>query len=197
MRAALLMLVMSTAALAGENAPSKFVSKSPTGRFTITQRWVRPDYIASNTDCNNADCGWEAVLEFADKSKGHVSLAAHPEWYSWPADYHISPDEQWIIRDQKTGSGENALFLYRMEQDGRLWRLSQSLDDLVWSAMLAPLHRTRSDYYHMQVVLMSWDLPGGKVHLKASATPEDKDGKKIISGRAASYDLRKHAVTVD
>jgi hypothetical protein len=193
MRAALFVLaIYATTVRAGE-----FDAKSPHGRFTITQRWVRPDYIASNTDCTKSDCGWEAVLEFAGKPKGRVSLAAHPEWYSWPADYRISPDEQWIIRDQKTGSGENALFLYHVEADGQVWRLSQSLDNLVWSAMLAPLHLTRADYYHMEVVLVSWDVSAGKVHLKARATPEEKDEKKIISERAATYDLRKHVVTVE
>jgi hypothetical protein len=186
-------LAMSVAV--AEDAPNTFIAKAPSGRFTITQRWFRPDWIATNTDCSDADCGWEAFLQFADKAKPQATFAAHPEWYSWPADYHISPDEEWIIRDQKTGSGENALFLYHVERDGRVWRLSQHLDDLVWSVLLTPLHLTRADYYHMEVVLVSWDLPAGKVHLKARATPEDKDEKKIISGRGATYDLRKHIVT--
>jgi hypothetical protein len=196
MRAALpVIAILGAFSAPAEDAPSTFTAKAPSGGFTITQRWVRPDWIATNTDCSDADCGWEASLQFVDKSKPKVTLAAHPEWYSWPADYHISPDEEWIIRDQKTGSGENALFLYHIERDGRVWRLSQHLDDLVWSALLAPLHLTRADYYHMEVVFVSWDLPSGKVRLRARATPEDKEEKKVIRGRSATYDLRKHVVT--
>src|SRR5688572_20833307 len=105
MLALLLVVAMyASAVAASDKAPSEFVEKSPNGRFTITQRWIRPDDIASDTDCNDSECGWQAVLEFADKARRPVSLAAHPEWYVWPADYQISPDEQWIIRHQKTGS---------------------------------------------------------------------------------------------
>jgi hypothetical protein len=192
MRAALLVITMNaTLIYAGEKAPSEFVEKSPKGSFTITQRWAKPEHIASDTDCNNSDCGWQAVLDFADKSKRDVQLAAHPEWYVWPADYRISADEQWIIRDQKTGSGENALFLYRITRDGQVWRLAGSIDDAVFAALLAPLHRTRADYYHLRVALVSWDLPAGRLHLKASATPNDRE-HELISGRAVAYDLNKH-----
>lgn len=198
MRALLIIIAgLAASVVLAEDAPSSFTAKAPHGRFTITQRWFRPEWLAENTECSDADCGWEASLQFADVSKPRATLAAQPEWYSWPADYHISPDEQWIIRDQKTGSGENALFLYHVEGDGRVWRLSQHLDDLVWSALLTPLHLTRADYYHMKVRLVSWDLAAGRVRLKARATPEDRDEKKTIDGRSVTYDLRKHIVTPD
>jgi hypothetical protein len=195
MRGALLAIAMyATIINAGEKAPSEFVEKSPTGRFTITQRWVKPDYIVSDTDCNDSDCGWQTVLDFADKSKRDVQLAAYPEWYVWPADYRISPDEQWVIRDQKTGSGENALFLYRITPDGQVWRLAEPIDDVVFAALLAPIHRTRADYYHLQVALGSWDLTAGRVHLKAYATPNNRE-HELIRARAVIYDLNKHVAT--
>jgi hypothetical protein len=196
MRALLVLPVLATVIQASEKAPSEFVAKSPHGRFTITQHWVRPDYIASDTDCNDADCGWAAVLQFADKSKAQVTLADQPEWYPWPADYRISPDEQWIIRDQKTGSGENALFLYHLMPDGQVWRLTTPIDDVVFATLFPPLHRTRKDYYHLEVVLTSWDLAAGCVHLKAYATPEDKKDQ-LIDGRKIRYDLDKHVATAE
>ncbi len=132
MRAALFIIpALAVSVAVAQDAPSTFIAKAPSGRFTITQRWLRPDWIAANTDCNDADCGWEATLEFADRSMPQATLAAQPEWYSWPADYHISPDEHWVLRDQKTGSGENALFLYHVLPGGQVWRLSQHVDDLV------------------------------------------------------------------
>jgi hypothetical protein len=175
-------------------ASEPLVTKASSGRFTITQRWVKPDFIAADTDCNDSDCGWQAVLQFADKSKREATLAAHPEWYAWPADYRISPDEQWIIREQKTGSGENALFLYHVEPNGQLWRLAQPLDDLVFAFLLPPLHRTRADYYHMEVLVESWDVAAGKVHLRANATPNDKHEKALIRDRRVTYDFKNNVV---
>jgi hypothetical protein len=190
------MAAILASSVAAEDAPSTYTAKAPSGRFGITQHWVRPDYIATNTDCNASDCGWEATLEFADKSKPQATLAAHPEWYSWPADYRISPDEQWILRDQKTGSGENAVFLYHVLPDGQVWRLAQHIDDLVWRALLAPLHRTRNDYYHLEVVLVSWDLAASKIHLKAFATSNERDEKTSFDGHGVSYDFKHFTVTL-
>ena len=194
MRASFFVISVCATAMAAEHGPGHYVEKSPRGRFTITQRWVKPDFIATDKDCNDSDCGWQAVLQFADKSKQEVTLAAHPEWYAWPAAYRISPDEQWIIREQKTGSGENALFLYRVGPDAQVWRMAQSLDDLIFATLLAPLHRTRDDYYHLEVAVVSWDLAAGRVHLKAYATPSDRE-QEPLRGRAVTYDLKKHVVT--
>jgi hypothetical protein len=195
MRAALIVLTVCASTIrASEPAPGEFDAKSPHGRFTITQKWVRPDYFASDNDCNEADCGWAAVLHFVDKSKPQVSLADQPEWYSWPADYHISADEQWIIRDQKTGSGENALFLYHLTREGQIWRLTTPIDDAVFATLLTPLHRTRKDYYHLEVVLTSWDLAAACLHLKAYATPNDRKDQ-LIEGKKIRYDLNTHVPT--
>jgi hypothetical protein len=197
MRAAVFLVVILTTSIAiAEDAPSTFTAKAPSGRFIIIQRWFRPDYVAKNTDCSDADCGWRASLEFADKAKPQATLAAEPEWYSWPADYSISPDEQWILRDQKTGSGENALFLYHVLPTGQVWRLSQHVDDIVWRALLGLLHHTRDDYYHLEVVLASWDLAAGRVHLKASAVPNDRV-HELIRSRAVTFDLKKYVATPD
>ena len=196
MRPLFFVIVLCATTLANEQGPGQYVEKSPKARFTITQRWVKPEYIATDTDCTASDCGWEAVLTFADKSKPEATLATEPEWYSWPADYHMSPDERWIIRDQKTGSGENALFLYHVEPNGQSWRLSQHLDDLVWYALLAPLRHTRDDYYHLEVVLASWDLAAGKVHLKARATSNEEDENASFHGCGVTYDFKRHTIVL-
>jgi hypothetical protein len=184
----------ATAGFATEDAPGEYTFKSPSGRFTIVERWIRPEYIAENRDCTPGECGWKAVVQFADKSKHEVILADEPEWYAWPADYRISSDEKWIIRDQKTGSGENSFFLYRVAPEGDIWRRVESVDDAVFAALFMPLHRTRRDYYHLAITLVSWDLAAGRLHLKASATPNDRKDE-IISGRAVTYDLNKHVAT--
>jgi hypothetical protein len=193
MGASFFAIAMGATALADEQGPGEYIEKSPRGRFTITQRWVKPDYIATDADCDDSDCGWQAVLKFADNSKQEVTLAAHPEWYAWPAVYSISPDEQWIIRQQKTGSGESALFLYRIGPNAQVWRMAQPLDDLIFATLLAPKHRTRDDYYHLEVIVVSWALSTGRVHLRAYATPNDRD-QEALRGRAVTFDLKKHTV---
>ncbi|MEI9998769.1 MAG: hypothetical protein WDO13_06150 [Verrucomicrobiota bacterium] len=43
---------------------------------------------------------------------------------SWPGLYYIAPDDHWILRIQKTGSGDNTAYLYFLEKNGSLWRMS-------------------------------------------------------------------------
>jgi hypothetical protein len=188
-------IACTSAATASDKAQEENTFKAPSGRFTIIQRWTRPDYIGTDKDCHG-ECGWRALLQFTDKSKRQVILADEPEWYVWPADYRISPDEKWIIRDQKTGSGENSFFLYRLGPDGDVWRRVESVDDAVFAALLTPLHHTRRDYYHVQIALVSWDLPAGRLHLKAYATANDREHEHI-NGRSVMYDLNKHVATAE
>jgi hypothetical protein len=58
---------------------------------------------------------WNAVMRFSDASRGDAPLAGDSDRYPWPAIYEISPDDQWIFRDQKTGSGTGIGFLYHVE----------------------------------------------------------------------------------
>lgn len=43
------------------------------------------------------------IVKFRDAKKPEVRLAG----FNWPGLYSISPDEHWILRTQKTGSGES------------------------------------------------------------------------------------------
>ena len=72
--------------------------------------------------------------------------------------------------------------------------MAQHLDDLVFAVLLAPWHRTRDDYYHLEVAVVSWDLAASRVHLKANATPNNREHESL-RGRTVTYDLKKHVVT--
>ena len=182
-----------------EDAPSTFTARSCERRFTITQRWIRArldrivehpiapmPFVAGKRPCS-LRISRSRQLRLRPIQSGTAGQRT--------ITFRRTRSGSSVIR--KTGSGENALFLYHVERDGRVWRLSQHLD--VWSGRLCLRlsHLTRADYYHMEVVLISWDLPAGKLRLKARATPEDKDEKKVIRGRSATYDLRKHIVTAE
>jgi hypothetical protein len=56
---------------------------------------------------------------FRDSRISPVTL----EGYPWPGRYSISPDEKWVLRTQKTGSGDNIGILYRIEKNGRVWEV--------------------------------------------------------------------------
>jgi hypothetical protein len=171
--------------------PSEYVDKAPSGKYSIVQR-----YIELKDPQDNQDFGvWEATLHFSDKSKPDATLAADPDRYLWPADYLISPDEQWILRLQKTGSGENSALLYHIQQNGQVWRLEQHLDDLAFAVATARSHLTRSDYYHISVGLVSWDVASGLLHLKIRASADDKANPSI--DQKVIYDLRKNRMVAE
>jgi hypothetical protein len=191
MRAWLLVLVTCGVASAADRGPGEYIDKAPSGRYTIVQRYIEPKDAQDSQDVG----AWESTLHFSDKSKPDATLAADPDRYLWPADYLISPDEQWILRLQKTGSGENSALLYHVEASGQVWRLEQHLDDLAFAVATAGTHLTRTDYYHIGIGLLSWDIESGRLHLKIQASAEDKANPSI--DRKIVYDLRKNRMVAE
>jgi hypothetical protein len=109
--------------------------------------------------------------------------------------YLISPDEQWVLRLQKTGSGENSALLYRVDSNGQVWRLEQHLDDLAFAVATGRSHLSRSDYYHIGVGLVSGDARAGLLHLKICATANDRANPSI--DLKVVYNLRKHQMVAE
>jgi hypothetical protein len=191
MRASLLLFTICGIASAADRGPGEYIDKAPSGKYTIVQRYIEPKDPQDNQDFG----AWEATLHFSDKSKPDATLAAEPDRYLWPADYRISPDEQWILRFQKTGSGENSALLYHVDSNGQVWRLEQHIDDLALAVATAQTHLNRTDYYHIEAGLTSWDIASGRVHLKIRASAEDKANPSI--DQKVVYDLRKHRMVAE
>ncbi len=154
------------------------VTAAPKGTYRITQHYAG---------------SWDATLHFRDHSLGDAPLAAEPDRYPWPAIYYISPDDQWILRVQKTGSGENCAFIYRVEQTGRVWRLQQPLDDLAFGFLAAGDHISRSDYYHTGIAFLSWDLLARSLQFRLSGTSEGAATSHL--DKRLVYHLDSHQVT--
>jgi len=182
------------------------ITSAPSGQYSIVQN-LNSDANINGYDENN-------VLRFRDKSKPDVILKAPTAVDAWgphsrgvvnlvyAADYVLSPDEQWIIRDQKVGAGCNVLILYRVEPNGRVQRFV--LNRLAFDCIgLAPDH-----YGHMGVQFVSWDIPSGVVHLEVGATQggrwssarqallPDKNAYPDID-RPVTYDLKKHRMSAE
>src|SRR2546430_13954449 len=143
--------VCSGAAAAQPAAPparykieEKYTQKSPDGAVTIEQ------YLNKETD----DWKWQ----FWARREGTFTQL-DPEPAGYPAGFRFSNDLKWIVRGQKTGSGEAALYLYRLAPHGYVAASKEPLGDLAWASL-----KTRADWrkvkkepeYHI-----SANLPAG------------------------------------
>jgi len=172
-RAVIALLAFACAATAAEDQ----VTEAPKHTYRIVQHYAE---------------NWDAMLHFRDTSRSDVPLANDPDRYPWPAIYEISPDDQWIFRDQKTGSGTGIAFLYHVEQTGRVWRMEQRLDDLAFAYLTAHDHISRSDYYHVGAEFIAWDLPAQSLRFRVSGTAEDSSKPHL--DRALTYHLCSHTI---
>ena len=111
---------------AGYNIEEKYSRKSPDGAITIEQ------YVNKDTD----DWKWQ----FWARWQGTFNLL-DPEPADYPAGFLFTNDFKWIVRHQKTGSGESMLYLYRLDPHGFVPAGKKPLGDLAWAYM-----KTRPDW---------------------------------------------------
>jgi hypothetical protein len=166
---------------------------APKGNYRIIQRITdAPQRTYRIVQRHSADA-WDAVLQFRDPAFTDAPLATEPDRYPWSADYHISSDDQWILRIQKTGSGENTAFLYRVDQNGRVWRMAQRLDAMAFALLTKREHLTPSDYYHTGVEFLGWELAARSLRFRLHGTAEDT-AKPQLDKRFV-YHLDSHTLT--
>ena len=96
----------------------EYISKSPDGATTIEQ-YVRTD--------KGDDWIWQF---WARRSDSMILLG--PQQDDYPADFHFTPDSRWLVRTQKTGSGETSLFLYKLGPKGFAAATAKPIGDLAW-----------------------------------------------------------------
>ena len=88
----------AAAPAAGYTLEEKYTRKSPDGSVTIEQ------YLNKETD--------EWKFTFWVRRQGTFAQL-DPEPADYPAGFVFTSDLKWIVRGQKTGSGESTLYLYR------------------------------------------------------------------------------------
>jgi hypothetical protein len=96
----------------------EYTSKSPDGATTIEQ-YVRTDK------------GDDWIWQFWARRSDSMMLLG-PQQDDYPADFHFTPDSRWLMRTQKTGSGETSLFLYKLGPKGFVAATSKPIGDLAW-----------------------------------------------------------------
>ena len=111
---------------AGYKIEEKYTRTSPDGATTIEQ------YLNQETD----EWKW---LFWARRQGTFTQL--DPEPADYPAGFAFTNDLKWIIRTQKTGSGEASLYLYRLGPHGYVAASKKPFGDLAWDYM-----KTRPDW---------------------------------------------------
>jgi len=131
-----------------------------------------------------------------------------PEPADYPAGFRFTRDLKWIVRGQKTGSGESTLYLYRLAPHGDAPPSRKPLGDLAWA-----FFKTRPDWrkiakkpeYHESAGLLEGleenyrslgvDWPANRYILITLSGDADVKGRKpmqtsVVHGWRCRYDLQ-------
>jgi hypothetical protein len=178
---------------AGYKIDPEYTKTSPDGAIAIEQ------YVNKDTD----DYKWQ----FWVRRQGTFTLLdAAPADY--PADFLFTTDLKWIVREQKTGSGESTLYLYRLAPHGYVPANKKPLGDLAWAFL-----KTRPDWrkiakaaeYHESADLLEGleenyrslgvDWPANRYILITLSGDADVKGRKpmqtsVVHGWRCRYDLQ-------
>ncbi len=165
----LALLVLAASAQAEDE-----VTTSPRGTFKIIQHY---------------DGNWKQVLGFTDSAARTITL---DEGSPWSARYYVSPDEQWVLRVQKSGSGDNISFLYHLDEHRQLWRREEQIGSLGF-AYLATQTGLPRNLYHTGIEFESWNLEAGQLRFTISASDADQSGDGFH--RSLSYKLRDGSIS--
>jgi hypothetical protein len=116
---------------AGYAIDQEYTSKSPDGGTTIEQ------YKKTSPD---GDLTWQFWARRRD-----TFTMLKPEQPDYAAGFRFTNDSQWVVRMQKTGSGESTLYLYRLGPSGFDAATEKPLGDLAWAYF-----KSRPDFRKVQ-----------------------------------------------
>jgi len=155
-------------------ADEKVAVKTSSGRFEVTQEY-REDFIET--------------VRFLSPELPAVQLPG----FSWPGIYHISPDEHWLLRTQKTGSGDSVALLYRIEDNGRISEIL-GFDDLLWKTSDVASRLKEKELYHTGISEVRWAADSGSLAavLRGSNAEKSEDGIEV----ELVYDLKSNKAAV-
>jgi hypothetical protein len=169
-----------------------YTTTSPDGATTIEQ------YKKTDPD---GDLTWQFW------ARRHDSLTMlEPEQPDYAAGFRFTNDSQWVVRMQKTGSGEASLYLYKLGPQGFVAATPKPLDDLAWAYfnsvavsrkipkpdfhIVADLVKGVDDNYHW----MGENWPNSRyivISLSGSVLPTSHHGQiDALRGWRCRYDLQ-------
>jgi hypothetical protein len=115
---------------------------SPDGTTTIEQ------YAKIDSD---GDYTWQFWARRPD-----ALTLLKPEQPDYAAGFRFTSDSQWLVRMQKTGSGEASLYLYRLGPQGFVAATAKPLDELAWAYFwsLRESRKVRKPDFHIEANLV-------------------------------------------
>jgi hypothetical protein len=137
---------------------------SPTGRFRIDQY---------HTTGNDAwDWQFWIFRKGVDRPVKLPTGERDPAFYGATFSFH--PSEKWLIRTQKTGSGDNVAVLYRITSDGQFkpLDLANTFDEMAWAQFdrAQGFSGERTQRYHTGCEFLGWEPDGETLRLKLTAS---------------------------
>jgi hypothetical protein len=103
---------------AGYKIHADLTMRSPDGKTTVEQ------YAKD-------DPGGGYLWQFRARHGDQQTLLA-PGDADYPAGFRFTANSRWLVRMQKTGSGESTLYLYRLDAPGFVAATAKPLGDLAW-----------------------------------------------------------------
>lgn len=160
-----------------EKDPAQTPLTSPGKSFSIVRAHDKP------TEDDPYRIGEKVV--FAKAGLAEVPLEA----IDWSGFYFISPDDHWILRDQKTGSGQSEAWLYRVEENGRVSQV-QGFDARVWAASDKVSRLKFKDLFHTGVHKVTWSKDSKTLTLTIGGSNVGQSGDGITA--KVTYDIAKN-----
>jgi hypothetical protein len=154
-------------------------ARASSGAFVVTQSYAEDA---------EAGGGWAEVLAFKKPLVDPIRLTGYP----WPGGYSIAPDESWMLRIQKVGSGENIAILYRIEPNGRVSEIVDFNRSLQAAALGRGGHNA-VDAFHAGVEGPRWSEDSKTLTLVFTCGLE---GKPAAVREEVAYHLPLHSFTI-
>ena len=119
---------------------------SPKKSFAITQTHVEGN-------------GYTTTVTFKNSRK---SFVLQPSQMDWRGFYTVSPNERWILRIQKIGSGDDIAFLYEVK-DEDIIPVQPNLGQTAWGFHEKVSAYENGSLYHTGFEFVAWDSSGNLV----------------------------------
>jgi hypothetical protein len=123
-----LIALSGDAAAAPAGPPAGFEHVPDTDNVSPDKSTRVEHYANANSD---QTYGWQL---WARHGSTFTLLAPEQAYYN--ADFRFTPDSNWLVRMQKTSSGEASVYLYRLGTSGFVTATPKPLSDLAWSFFL-------------------------------------------------------------
>jgi hypothetical protein len=140
------------------------------------------------------------------------SSLLQPAETDYPASFRFTHDGRWLVRSQKTGAGENSLYLYVLRSEGFVDATAKPLGDMAWAYFhgLPESRRIKQPDFHISAGLLKgadenyrWmgvDWPDSRylvISLSGDVLPSRRHGQILsVQGWRCRYDLQTGAFEV-